>query len=318
MFRSLVSRCLSMAAAGPFVLGLGLAAFGSVALAEDDDPGMMTIYGAGKAPSQEGAVLALHAEPALDPDGDAASFCAPGSIADAAGARIRLPGDGTWHVIRAYLATGPDSSLALAGATFGVRYTPNVKVRGQGLCNGEGIGVPGGEYPASGTGTGFTFRPIKTGRCIPVAWFVVSARGPGYFEVTPHPRPELAGRLASPTAPPRLSPITGYGRVGFELDGSIPEPGTTLPMGSCCLDDACFQTTEAECTFYKGQYLGTTVTCAPDNFCRADADRGACCLPSGCAQKTRRDCLAAGGTFLGELKPCTADACTKAGSKGGK
>lgn len=267
------------------------------------------VLGSGAPPTNRGVALLLHADATLSIDSAPESLCGI-HLDDWRQARTRLPGDGRWHVVVAYAVAPADSTLDVNGVTFGIRHTPNVRVLSSGSCNGaDGIAIPQGKWPASDTGISMVFVPRSVGPLVPIHWFIVNAKGPGYFEATPNPDDDLGGNVANSYAPPQLAAFSAYGRIGFELDGALPTPGADNPDGICCLEEKCIGRSRLECAFYHGDFLGPVADCDRDRPCRPEADRGGCCLPGGCELRTLRSCALAGGRFLGEKTGCAPDAC---------
>jgi len=188
------------------------------------------------------------------------------------------------------------------GLCFGVNYPQNVKVLAFGACNGGGLMIPDGGWPSSGSGTSVVNSAPKSGALIPEYWFAVSSKGPGYFALTPNPRPDFGGTFANSEPLPSVAPVTEYGRIGFGMEGRLPRPGGPMPRGACCLDDGCHVISEIDCRYFSGVFLGEGVKCDP-YVCTATALKGACALPSGCEPASRLECARMGGTFLGDV-PC--------------
>lgn len=252
-------------------------------------------------PQNEGGVLLLHFEE------DGGVDCDGFRLGSWDSAIAKVPADGQEHRLSIYAAFPPADSVFVAGVTFGIRYSPTVEIVSHGTCSGEGREVPQKDWPASGTGTAFAFQPFQTEPLFGVCWFIVRAKGPGFFEVTPHPTPDHAGAFGNYEVPVHLESIRGYGRIGFGFEGLVPEPGPAVPRGICCLD-RCFEISQVDCAFYKGLYLGEGTDCQ-SGPCGENALKGACCLEGECVSLSRFECVKASGTFLGETVDCAPSCC---------
>jgi hypothetical protein len=203
---------------------------------------------------------------------------------------------------------------------FGVRYSENVRLVGQGSCSGGGLEIIMNGWPASHGGTSFNVMPdaVQVGKIIPLYWFAVSCRGEGTFEVIPHPAPKLGGRFVNTDYPPLETPIADFGRIGFDRDGYVPAPGPEPKVGAACVQGECRLLTRRECELYQGVWLGENATCVSEP-CRDDARLGGCWLAAGCDTLTALNCAKAGGYFLGEgigcgQRPCPADSVRATGT----
>lgn len=271
------------------------------------------------AAKNEGGVLVLHSDLSVSPDTPTDQICGAATLKGLEAVKTRLPGDGRRAVIFLYAAFPADSVVDLRAVTFGLRYTANIKVSQCGPCNGGGLAIPTPGWPAAGAGVSFIFEPAVETALVPIYWFIVTCKGPGYFEVTPNPNQGMGGNFADSRAPALTAPIAGYGAVGFDLEGHRPTPGEAAPRGSCCVGErTCLTLTKEECMYYFGDWLGTEVDCVRDEPCQPESEIGACCLPSGCQPTTRRECTRNGGAYLGDKVSCEGSPCPTHDSRGGK
>jgi len=170
--------------------------------------------------------------------------------------------------------------------------------------------IPGMDWPASGGGVAVVFpeQPAKKGPLWTVYWFAVQADGEGFIELTPHPVYRHAGTFANTELPPDYDPIAGYGRIGFDQDGRLVEPGEPHVRGACCTPDGCFIVTALECEYYESVFLGPGTTC-DTRPCGDHPLKGGCCLKGGCEDHSWVNCVLLGGHFLGEGVPCDSVPC---------
>jgi hypothetical protein len=266
-----------------------------------------------QAATNRGGAFVLHACSGADSESDQTNGCpADSGVHRLSQVRVRLRGDGKPHLVKLFAAFPEDSLGEIAGTCFGIRYSANVRVWSSGACNGDGIEASAVGWPASGGGTTISLSPMGRGTLIPLYWFLLSAKGPGYFEIVPHPLTSLGARFGNGSMPPRLEPVVGFGRIGFDVDGVLPVPGGETQTGGCCLE-GCLVLSKVECDFYKGLFLGPNVKTCIEMPCSEHALKGGCCLPSGCEAHTPRDCARLGGDFLGEGVDCDSLPCPQRG-----
>ncbi|MCC7140734.1 MAG: hypothetical protein IT349_01410 [Candidatus Eisenbacteria bacterium] len=255
-------------------------------------------------------VVLLHVEAGISPDTPPEAICDAPALSSIEGVLTRLPADGRSAVVFAYAAFAPDTVVDLRAVTFGIRHTANVKIHASGICNGGALSIPTPGWPGSGSGISYMFDPADQRPLVPLYWFVVACKGPGYFEITPNPNRHMGGNFANSATPALLQPISLYGAIGFDLEGFAPIPGTPAPRGACCLGErTCITYTKEECLYYYGDWLGSASDCERDAPCLPEADRGACCLASGCQFLTQRDCTRAEGRYLGDKLACEPGRC---------
>lgn len=255
-----------------------------------------------------GGVLLLHVEGSYELG--SYKLCDSLALESPDQAVTRLPGDGSPYLVGCYAAFPPGSPGYVRAVSFGIRYPSNVRVISLGPCNGGRMIFPGMDWPASGGGVGVTFpdQPAKVGELSTVYWFAVQSEGEGFIELTPHPVYRLAGSFADDDTPPRTEPITGYGRIGFDQAGFLPEPGERHYRGACCTPDGCHIVTALECEHYESIFLGPGTDCE-SRPCSDHALRGGCCLEGGCEDHTWVNCVLLGGHFLGEGVMCGSMPC---------
>lgn len=261
-------------------------------------------------PSDRGGVLMLNAENLYPYEYGTLDHCGELSLSDSAQAVTRLPGDGIPRLVGVYAVFPPDSVGAIRAFSFGIHYTENVRIVAQVPCNGGGIAISMNGWPASNSGLSVHVpaEVEKRSRVIPLFWLAVLSKGKGSLELTPHPVPKLAGRFVTVEVPYGQEPIIGYGRIGFDQDGFVPQPGDPGVVAPCCCVDGCWLLTKQECSLYRGDFLGIGMTC--DNSpCRDDAYLGGCCLSDGCKMLTLVDCSRSGGIPLGEGARCDSLPC---------
>ncbi len=266
-------------------------------------------------PTNGGGVLILHAASSQAWVPDTVDVCRRGDLVKWSEARTRLPADGVPRVVLCYAAFASDTASEMKAVTFGIRYSPTVHLYSYGACTDGGPEFPTNGWPHSGGGDSVVNHEARNGSLIPVYWFVLSATGLGFFELTPNPLPNMGGQFANSDVDPRVESVTGFGRIGFGENGTLPEPGHPEPLGVCCVENGCYTLSEGQCASFGGTFLGNASKCshAP---CGVLAVRGACCLPSGCEQLTGVDCVKRGGVFLGEVVRCDSIPCPKPGPLG--
>ena len=264
--------------------------------------------------NNDGGVLLLHYESIDDFEGG--NFCELFTLRDPKAPRLRVPADGREHLIMAYASFPTDSVGWVAGVTFGIEYSPTVVVHSHGACNRNGLVIPEHGFPKSPSGVAVVNSPPSLGNIIPIYWFLVSAKGPGTFALTPHPNPNHGGSFATSEKVPTVSPICGYGSVGFDLEGSVPIPGQTQRMGACCLE-TCYDLSPADCDWFGGTFLGVDATCETLP-CGEEARVGACCVGGTCELYTALECIQLGGRFVGEGTECSDDACSQSNATEGQ
>lgn len=261
--------------------------------------------------TNKGVVLVLHAVTDSGWElGDTRS-CETVSLGSLSQVKTRLRGDGKPQLVMLYAAFPPDSAGDVAGACFGIRYTDNVRVLSFGACNGKGLEASAAGWPASGSGTSTAVIPAATGNLVPLYWFALSAKGPGKFSVEPHPLVNLGAKVANSALPSVLAPVTGFGRVGFDLEGEVPTPGQVVAKQGICCVDGCWFLSDLECAHYAGVFLGPNVTDCEELPCGGGGPplKGGCCLPGGCEPYSAVDCARLGGYFLGEGVDCDSLPC---------
>lgn len=259
-------------------------------------------------PVNQGGVLVVHDHGLVPADTDTA--CRRLDLLDWKDARVEAAVEGETRLIGVYAAFAPGDSVLVAGITFGVHYTPTVTVLARGACGNKGMEVLSPGFPGDRTGVASILLPYATTALTPIYWFLVKTTGPGWFEVTPNPLPQHGGMFGSGHPAPRSTPITGYGRLGFGTPGTLPEPGTAMELGGCCVEE-CARLSPLDCAWFTGIWLGEDADCAADP-CDAGAATGACCLGVECVVETRLDCVIQGGEFLGEGTPCDGVDCMEA------
>lgn len=264
----------------------------------------------------EGGVLVLHYARDTAVRGTSLDPCSLPVVRDLDQVVTRVPADGKDHLVIVYAAFPKDSVAQVAGITFGIRYSASVTVVSQGACNNSGLEIPESEWPKSDSGVALAISPFYIGNKFPIYWFVLSASGAGYFELTPHPNRKHGGQFGTPERKPRLEPIADYGKIGFDLEGYVPRPGPRAVRGVCCME-LCMYFTKLECDYYKGTYLGTVGSC-DENPCDEGAKRGACCLKSGCELHTWLDCVRLGGRYFGAGSTCDSVSCVPASGRVGE
>jgi len=255
--------------------------------------------------TNDGGVLLLHVASDIAWEPGEQDPCEGAPLESWDQARTRLPADGIPRLVVLYAAFPPDSTGEVAGTCWGVRYSEQVKLWSSGSCSPGGFDLPNMGWPASDGGISVVNQPFKLalkGKPVPLYWFAVSSKEPGFLEIVPNPNPQLGGKFGNTDALAFLSPVAGYGRIGFDADGYVPEPGSRPPEGACCLD-ICYALAKNECDFYQGIFLGSGTTCDNDP-CGPDALKGACCLTGGCEMFTLLDCARLGGVSLGEAVSC--------------
>ncbi len=301
---SLPSRVGSSLTRGALVLGLTV--LGALLTGE---AGLVSTARA-KAPTNAGGALLLNVED-FGYEYGVLDYCRSLQLTDPAKAVTRLPGDGIPHIVGLYAVFPPDSVGSVLGFSFGIRYSGGARLVTSGPCDAGGMSIAQNGWPASngGISAAITKERVKTGRAIPLYWFVIVAKSKGSFEVIPHPMANLAGRLVTTEIPYAGEPVVDYGRIDVDQDGYVPQPGPRAILAPCCVD-VCCMLTKHECELYQGEFLGYGMTC--DNLpCGDDALLGGCCLPSGCVLLTLRDCSRSGGIPLGEKVRCDSIPCPK-------
>lgn len=259
--------------------------------------------------NNDGGVLLLNMETLDDLAGG--NYCEQFTLTDPLAPRLRLPADGRPRLIMAYAAFPPDSVGWIAGLTFGIEYSSTVTVHSHGACNRLGLVLPEHGFPKSHSGVAVVIDPVSLGNIIPIYWFVVSSSGPATFSLTPHPNPRHGGSFGTGEQVPTVTPICGYGSIGFDLEGSVPLAGPIERRGACCLD-YCRKLGPTDCDWFGGTFLGEDATC-DTSPCGPEARVGACCFGTTCEVYTALECIQLGGKFLGEGSECSADSCRDGG-----
>ena len=250
-------------------------------------------------PTNRGGALLLSFHPDAVYELGTLDHCDQLGLTDPGSAVLRLPADGTPRIVGLYAVFPADSVGTMKAISFGLRYSENVRLVAAGPCNGGGMEIAMNGWPRSHGGISVHVMPegVTTARIIPVYWFALMARGPGSFEVIPHPMPRLGGRIVSTDVPPVDEPIVDFGRIGFDAEGYLPVTGVAAPIGACCVEDRCWLLTRRECELYSGGWMGAGVGCDHDP-CRPEA-WGGCCLDGGCEPMTLVECARRGGIPLG-------------------
>jgi hypothetical protein len=263
-------------------------------------------------PINEGGVLLVHDHGPVT----RASIpeCDRMDLADLREARVEGGVEEAPRLIGVYAAFAPEDSVLLAGVTFGIRYPPTVSILSHGACGNNGFEIAPPDWPADRLGVAVVL-PSLSAPVVPVYWFLILSSGPGWFEVTPHPVPRHGGSFGSGHAAPRITPISGYGKLGIGTPGRLPEPGTPTPRGICCID-GCYWLSPLECDWFTGLWLGSDTDCG-SNPCDPEGLPGACCVGAQCTLETRRDCIVEGGRFFGEGTSCDGIDCVQEIDVGG-
>lgn len=256
--------------------------------------------------TNRGGALVLHVEGEARYEYGSLANCASLALTDPDAAVIEAPSDGKVRLVGLYAVFPPDSVGSIKALSYGIRYSPNVRIVGWGACSGGGLELLLNAWPASHGGISVNIDPsaVRESRVIPLYWFALSCLGPGSFEVIPHPMAKFAGRFVNTDAPPLESPVVDYGRIGFGSPGKLAHPGPTPPIGPCCLDQ-CWLLTPYECEVYSGLWLGENSRCEEEP-CGQAPRLGGCCVDDGCDALTAVECARAGGYFLGEGVACPA------------
>jgi hypothetical protein len=232
-------------------------------------------------------------------------YCGSATAGDCDGAVPQGPvGDFAFPNVINCLAAFPGAGGRLSGVTFGVEYT-GAAILDFGPC-GDGIEIPDGNWPASGSGTAVTWAAAQTDPLVEVYWFAAYGYGPGYtMEVVAHPT--QGGQFADDDVPSNIDDIAGYGVFGFETAGSAPCPPPPGGDEACCFQDgSCQDLDPRDCTAQGGTPQGVGSVCASTN-CPPPPATGACCLSDGsCVVTTQADCQ---GEYQGDGVPCQPDPC---------
>jgi len=292
-------------------LALGVLFTATTAAAQEaSDP-----FAGGPIPKNSGGVLILHLASNDAWQADSTDFGRRLAPSSREGVVTRVPTDDVPRLVVLYALFPPDSAALVMGATFGIKYSPGVRVTAQGPCRGVSLTYPDPKWPASGGGNVTAFNPaqiLAAGEWLPVYWFALASASPGYFEVAPNPSFNLGGKFGNAEALPHLESIVGYGRIvfGAEGEGTVPAPGERLERGACCTKLGCWpDLSRLECEYYRGTYLGPQASCQ-DFPCDEDAIKTACCLPDGSCEMLRiPDCVKAGGVSRGRGLACDAVPC---------
>lgn len=222
----------------------------------------LLLAGSALAGPNAGGTLILHANPSLVYTSDTPHYCGLAALEDCRSANtfVKGPVQAVFHVLAAF---DPASSPRLAGVTFGVEYTADVRMLGFGPCGDFELSTS--DWPDSGEGTAITWNEAQTDHLVEVYWFV----GYNYYDVQTEFR--LAtypvggpGLFADDSIPANLDPIAGYGILGFNVDGFLPCPGVAPSTGACCTSDGCEILTEDLCLAQGGEYIGDDTTCDSD------------------------------------------------------
>ncbi|MEZ4655860.1 MAG: hypothetical protein R3E12_20300, partial [Candidatus Eisenbacteria bacterium] len=224
------------------------------------------------------------------------------TLEDPTHAKVEMDVDPEPHLIGVYAVFAPGDSVLLAGVTFGIHFPETVSIIASGACSNNGVLIVPPDWPSDRQGVASAVLPPQTSSVVPIYWFYILANEPGFFELTPHPVPRHGGAFGSGDPAPRLTPITGYGRLGIGSRGKLPQAGVYASRGICCLDK-CQWLSPLECDWFTGLWLGSDTDCSSDP-CDPDGLAGACCIGDDCELRTRIDCITAGGRFFGEGKSC--------------
>lgn len=250
-------------------------------------------------PTNRGGALLLTFQPDAVYELGTFDHCDQLTLAGPEAAVLRVPADGAPRIAGLYAVFPEDSVGTIRAISFGLRYSPSVRIVGSGPCNAGGMEISMNGWPRSYGGASVHIMPegVKAARIIPIYWFALLAREGGTFEVIPHPMPRLGGRMANADVPPVDAPIVDFGRLGFDTDGYLPQTGLDAPVGACCVDGQCWLLTRRECSVYGGVWFGTGIGCEHEP-CRDEA-LGGCCLDTGCEPMSLIECVQSGGVPLG-------------------
>jgi hypothetical protein len=212
-------------------------------------------------------------------------------------------------VFKVYAAFPDGSAPRLMGLTWGITYDPTLVVIAGGNCGNFELNTD--TWPQSGSGSSVTYGSPQTALLTPVYWFMGYNYAPSMFNLGPHPDPLQGGTFGDDSVPAILDPIAGYGQLGFDQPGSIPDvvcPGGVTP--AACCDPAtgnCTITMPADCQFnFHPEWL----SCQPNNC--PPPPTGACCAADGtCSITTGPNC---GGQYLGDGSTCDGNPCALTGA----
>ena len=267
---------------------------------------MFLLAGAARAGPNAGGTLLVHNCNLVYAGGPGYSACGQGSAPEAcASANTEIVGsDNTYMVWKVYATFAPCSGPRLRAMDIGIDYPSSVILIDHGNCAGDpnngAFEQDGPGWPASGTGCAIQFQHTQTGVLAEAYWFAGYAYygTPGVFALGPGP---YGGLFADDAVPPNLDTIAGYGRLGFNMPGSVSCP-SAVAEGACCIGSACTMTCESEC---QGTYHGPGTTCDP-NPC---TPVGACCIGQVCYVCTETQCLQNGGRYFGDGTSCVGNVC---------
>jgi len=210
-----------------------------------------------------------------------------------------------------YAIFPPGASPKLSGVTWGIHFSDGVHLvlADHGSCGDYELNDD--NWPQTDTGSSVTWDTAQTSLACRVYYFTayMYSATPSLFELIPHPA--QGGYFGDDSLPAVLDPIAGYGKLGFDMDGSLPAQGGD--PGACC------DRGTGICAIISAQSCGNNIFKGPGTSCSPDpCGVGACCGLGDffCADKTRAQCDAVGGVFLGLETSCATSG--DAGCVGGR
>jgi hypothetical protein len=232
-------------------------------------------------PNSGGTIFAHDAN--IDYTTDTAAYCGVGTApTDCASADANVEGStaDAPKVWKVYAAFEAGTQPRLKGMTFGVQYDADeLIISAYGPCIGDpnngAAEFPGAGWPGNDTGTSLVWQDTQVTEIVEAYWFGgYSYYGnPNVFQLRDHPDPILAGNFADDSVPAIQDPISGYGSIGFDSNGSTVCP---TGVGACCslVDGTCTVLARADCELLENHLFSGDPSCDSDP-CPIEAP---CCI----------------------------------------
>jgi len=196
--------------------------------------GLLMTFCNGKAHagSNGGGVLILHANPGLTWT-DSVDFCGGSELASCDSAIVTVvggfPKTTVFHALAGFAA---EASPKLSAVTFGIDYNDEaLELVARGSCADFELSTD--DWPDPGSGTALFWEVPRESKVNELYWFaayVYSAADSSLFSLSPHPA--QGGTFADDSLPSQLDPVTGFGSLGFAIQGAglcpSPEEGTGM------------------------------------------------------------------------------------------
>ncbi len=280
-------------------------------------------------PNAGGTIIVHSASLTYEGHAECGRGTAPGSCATAV-TRIDNATSDSLKVWKVYAAFPSNACPRLKDITFGLAYDDDysdqngIVLNSYGSCADAELDMNG--WPHNQTGTTLSWNSTQRATLVECYWFAGYNyyQVPKLFQLIAHP--EQGGYFADDGVPAELDAITGYGSLGFNMNGQVACP-TILKdspcdqVGACCLPHGagtCEILSEALCAAQGGAFRGIGTVCGvlPDS-CKAQfGDRGACChKPLGmCTMEYASTCADTSSETFSSGTSCSPNYCQPMGA----